>query len=318
MAATKGAGFEPVLAIPAPAPVPSLLTSARNRTGDDFGVDRGASIKMPDGSTRPAPPAWANGISWRSTQSLVQYGRKFCGSSTLTAAPGLDKPAFYPYMLYTPYSCDWVLPTPVADEEGDGVSYVESYRADVIAAEQAMTAWSMSRELWMGTLEPLNPSLVNTAVDESAASAVHPETALGTLLEAYSDCTQEGGAVIHAPLAALVALVRSGIVKQQGDVYYGPAGSIVSPGPGYPHQATGSGPAGADAGAGNEWIYVTGPVEYALGDIVVYPDGDEAFYNHRENRYEVTAQRMVIHRFDTHCVFAVKAYIPSPGQGETP
>lgn len=317
MTATKGNGFEPVLAIPGPAPVPSLLTSARNRTDDNFGMERRPGVKLPDGTVIPGPPVWASGISWRSTQSLVQHARAYCGSGNLVGAPGLDKPEFYPYMLYVPYSCDWVLPVAQRTEEGETIT-VDSYRADAVAAEEAMTAWNMARELWTGAIEALNPSLQNTAVDKSAVGAVHPTTALGMLLEAFSDCTQEGGAVIHAPLTAAVSLLRDGVVKQQGDVYYGPAGSIISPGPGYPTAATGTGPSGADAGAGNVWLYVTGPVEYALGDIVVYPDGDEAFFNHRENRYEVTAQRQVIHRFDTHCVFAVKTYVPSPTQGESP
>lgn len=315
VAGPKGPGFEPVLAIPGLAPVPSILTSAKNRTRDNFGV-ASRSVKLPDDSTRTVP-AWTSGISWRSTQSLVQYGRAYCGDATLEVPPGLDKPEFYPYMLYVPYSCDWVLPS-TRTVEGETIT-VDSYEADATDSEDAMTAWSMSRELWTGAIESQNPSLQNTAVDESASSAVHPVTALGTLLEAYSDCTQEGGAVIHAPLSAITSLLANYAIRQQGDVYYGPGGSIVSPGPGYPSDATGTGPDSADdpdAGTGNVWMYVTGPVEYALGDIVVYPEGGEAFYNHRENRYEVTAQRLVIHRFDTHCVFAVRTYIPSPAQGE--
>lgn len=376
MTATKGPGFQPVLAIPGAAPVPSILTSARDRSRDDFGTARVAALvpaeivrvaalssgalasvlasgvvyeyELPgvvgaDGDeelltwtkelARTAavapgsienPASWRSGISWRSTQSLAAFGRALCGTGDMEAAPPLEHPAFYPYWLYVPYSCDWVLPVGVdgitvggggRTVEGETLT-VESYKLDATNSLESMTAWEVSRELWTGAIEDDNPSLQNKAVDKSAAGAVHPTTALGILLENYSDCTQEGGAVIHAPLQAVVSLLHSGLIKQQGDVYYGPGGCVISPGPGYPAVATGTGPAGADAGAGNVWMYVTGPVEYALGDIVDIPDDIEAFYNPTTNRYEITPQRAVIHRFDTHCVFAVKTYIPSPTQGE--
>ena len=74
MTATKGPGFEPVAAIAGRAPVPSILTSARNRTADGFGGN------------------WQSGISWRSTQSLASYGRELCGTGDLVGAPVIDKP----------------------------------------------------------------------------------------------------------------------------------------------------------------------------------------------------------------------------------
>lgn len=285
MVATKGAGFEPIGPIRQSRPAVSILTAAR------------------------ALPAvnWHSGISWRDSVPLVGYRREFCDTSDAADPGEITQPAFYPYWIYVPYVCDWV-----TDDA--------SFRDDAMSAADAVTPWHVARELWTGETEDENPSLQSVATDESAADAVHPVTALGTLLEAYEDCSQSGGATVHVPTAAIASLLSHGVVKQQGDVYYGPNGSVISPGPGYPTAATGTGPADADdpdAGAGNVWMYVTGPVEYALDPVAVPLTDLEAHFNRRTNRYEITAQRLAIHRFDPECVFAVRAYVPSPSNGES-
>lgn len=281
----KGPGFQPIAGIAPSSPQVSLLSVSRRL---------------------PAGTDWLSGISWRSSAPLVGHRRAFCDSDTDNEdAAALTQPKFYPYTVYVPYACDWVTDP-------------EQYRAEAIAAGEAVTAWNMARELWTAETDTDNPSLMSSASDVSAAGAVHPVTAVGTLLEAYENCAQSGGAVLHIPTAAVVSLIAHGVVKQNGDIYYGPNGSVVSPGPGYPTDASGTGPAAADAGAGNVWSYVTGPVEFDTTPVEVPLTNDEAYFDRRRNRYEVTAQRMVIHRFDPTCVFAVKTYVPSPGQGETP
>lgn len=292
----KGPGFQPLGAIPSQAATPNLLTSAR---------------KLPAGTK------WQTGVAFRSTLPLNASRRAFCASGDLVAAADFDKPEFYPYLVYVPYECDEVLDVPIKDNEGNDI-WVPNYEIEALNALEQMTAWHMSRELWMGDTEADNPSLVNTASDVSAASAVHPDTALGTLIEAFWDCSQGAVPTIHAPIAAVTSLMSHGLCKQVGDVYYGPGGSVISPGPGYPTATTGTGPGGANAGTGNVWMYVTGPVEYEMNPGILYPDRAEAFFDRRTNRYEITAQRLAIHRFDTTCVFACKTYVPSPGQGETP
>lgn len=257
----------------------------------------------------PAGTVWQSGITWRSAACATAQRVAYCNDedgAALNAAPDITQPAFFPYQIVVPYACDWILPGQEAE-----------YRADAEAQAEAATAWNVARELWTGETEADNPSLMSVASDASAAGAVHPTTALGLLLEAYEDCGQAGGALVHAPTQALVSLLHSGVVKQNGDVIYGPNGSIVSSGPGYPG-AGDFGPGGGASGDGNEWVYVSGPVEYELGAIEVVPDDAHAHFDRRRNRYEVWAQRSAIHRFDPCCVFAVKTYVPSPTQGEAP
>lgn len=285
----KGPGFQPIAATRPVRPAVSLLTSARRLVGE-----------------------WHSGVSWRDPSPLVGYRRAYCNTDTAEDAAEITQPQFYPYTVYVPYACDWVV------DDAD-------YRADATAAADAITPWHMARELWTGATESANPSLQSEAASLAGiGTAVHPITALGQLLEAYEDCSQTGGAgadgaLIHAPTQAVVALMAHGVVKQVGDVYYGPGGCIVSPGPGYPTDATGTGPSGhADAGSGNVFMYVTGPVRYQHDDVGVPLTDQEAHFDRRRNRYEITAQRMAIAIFDPSCVFATKAYIPSPTQGETP
>jgi len=300
-AAAKGAGWQTIPALPLTRPVPSLLTTARQIPAKPIEhVDLGA------GQDLQIPYNWRSGVQWRSPAGHKGERQTWCSSSiTFATAAAITQPAFYPYIIDVPYSCDWVY------EDAD-------YRQDAVDQLDAVTPWHVSNELWTGTAEPLNKNLQTSATDVSAASAVHPVTALGTLLEAYSDCSQAGGAVIHCPLSTIVSLLHAGLVKQQGDLYFGPGGCLVSSGPGYPTAATGTGPGGANAGTGNVWMYITGPIEYALGDIEITPDGGEAHYDQRRNRYEVVAQRLAIHRFDPVCVYACKTFTPSPGQGYEP
>jgi hypothetical protein len=68
--------------------------------------------------------------------------------------------------------------------------------------------------------------------------------------------------------------------------------------------------------AGNEmgtsWIYVTGPVEYGLGPVRLFPELPAERVQYRQNLYALMAERDAIVRFDTDCVFAVQVYNPAP------
>lgn len=288
MVATKGAGFAPIDPIAPVKPSLSILSVSRTLVGE-----------------------WRSGVTWRQGlpcgdgEEGPGFRRAYCGSGDFeTAADGV-KPEFYPYDIYVPYDCDWVV-------EGDEAQYNESARL----ALDAVTAWHVSRELWLGDTEALNPSLVSEATDESANAPVHPVTAVGSLLEAWTGCTQMSGdgrrgPVIHAPAFAVTSLLANFTIRQEGDVYIGPMGSLLSPGPGYP-TGTGARPAGASDGDEDGWIYISGPVEVGLGDIRIDPDSNAAHRDRRGNQYRIWAQRQAIHRFDPCCVFAIAVYQPSP------
>lgn len=296
MVADKGAGFQPISGIkPTPPPV-SLLTAA---------------------TRLPASVVWKSGVRWRGAACVPGYRWPYCGKAEdRHAAKTISKPAFYPYMIYVPYQCDEVLEEPQTTVDGETIT-VDSYIADAQAEAEAVTPFHVSQELWTGAIEALNPSLESVAAD-LGGSAAHPVVALGQLLDAYALSDAQGGSVpiVHAPWSVVVSLMGHGLVNQVGDVYYGP-GCLISPGPGYPAGGL-SGPAAADAGAGNVWTYISGPVEYALGPIEVTPTGPNAHFDRRTNLFRVWAQRMAIHRFDTGCIFAKKTFLPAPSADEAP
>ena len=60
------------------------------------------------------------------------------------------------------------------------------------------------------------------------------------------------------------------------------------------------------------WIYITGPVEYAVSDVIVLPESERERMAFRQNTYEVWGERDAIVRFDPHCVFAVMVINPAP------
>jgi len=287
----KGAGFEPIVGIAPVRGTASLLSVAR---------------ALPPGAR------WGSGIAWRPLVTCgagdagPAYRREFCASGDME---GLDddtptsRVAFYPYDVYLPYECDWVLP--------DGPEGEPAFTQASLAALDAASAWHVSRELMVGDTEDENPSLVSTASDISEATPVHPVRAVGLLLDAWSACTQQSGdgrngPIIHAAPSVVTDLLAHGVVAQIGDVLHGPVGSLVSPGPGYPLAAV---PDDGEDGDEDAWVYISGPVEYALSapEVAV---GD-VLNNPRLNKYLDWALRQAIHRFDPCCVFAIAVQAPT-------
>lgn len=308
---------QPVGPIEVKAPVPSILTSARDRTQDDFGVSAPVTegLTSPgDGAVTPMKASWRNGLSWTQASCVPSKAWPWC------PAPGQmkDEPDglggvidVSPFMVYTPLMCEWV-----TDEE--------SINSQASALTDVHTAWAVARALWFGEGlpdVPEQPSLRRSAVDVSVGGAADLDDALAQLLGAYEVATGgNGGAVLHVPsiffTGALGGVPGGSLVaKAEGNLYRGPLGSVLSPGPGYPwgvsvQGADGFGPIiseGPPVYAGSAvdeaWVYVTGPVEYAVGPIErLVPGG-----NQRINTHEVYAERPAIVRFDPCTAFAALA-----------
>lgn len=272
-------------------------------------------VSLLTSGARPLPGStdWRSGIKWRSelpNGDLAVDVSALCEELDALNEMSFDQTTFYPVSLRSAWSCDWVKGPEHEELLAGATRYLD-----------ALTPYLVSAGLWGPSGDTDNPTLESTANDVSAASPVHPVLAVGTLLEAWFSCNLGAGGipVIHAPIQAITSLISHGTIRQQGDAYYGPLGSIVSPGPGYPGVST-SGPLvdgdPADAGDGAEWIYISGPVEYALGPVEVL-DPEESWFHQRMNRYELFPQRQAILRFDTSCVQACSAFIPSPANGES-
>lgn len=284
-------GQQPIGRIPVVAPVPSILTSARPLSED---VD------------------WLSGVAWTPASCRVSSLWPRCPVADSTKVAPV---AFGPkvntdmFMIYTPVDCDWATD--------------ETVRDVAVELTDVHTAFGIGRALWLGEgLPDLDdqPSLRRSSTDVSVGAAMDLDDACALLLSQYEQCTGgNGGAVLHIPSVlipgALGGIAGGGRVAwPEGNIYRAALGAVVSPGPGYPHGASvagthGFGPktGGANAattykgnGLSEAWVYVTGPVEYAVGPIVAVEPVPGSF---RMNRREVIAERPAIVRFDPCCVF---------------
>lgn len=296
-------GYEPAPRIRPVAPGPSLLTAARPLTGVDN---------------------WSTGIAW-SAMCQPSYVLPYCPpASDRTAAADQEQVHTMPFVIYTPARCT----QPV-----DG----EDLESAIVDLTEAHTAAGIAAAAWMGTGLPSDtedntiPTFRRAAFDVSGASsaaAVDLDDGISQLLVHYEECTGgAGGALIHMP-SQLIAYALGGgaggarICWPEGTNYRGPLGSLIVPGPGYPNGRTPQGPFGAgpqigvNSYFGNElntsWIYVTGPIEYAVSPVRALPEEDADRHVPRTNLYDLWGERDAIVRFDPCCVFATEVINPAP------
>lgn len=265
-------------------------------------------VSLLDAATRLVDVVWRSGVAWRS--SGCPEGFPWPGicpedGAEKDSAPDISEVEVRPFGFYVPYACDWV--TDATQAEMD---------ADALAQMEAVSAWHVSRELWAGDANQLerdianvNPTLMSTGTDIGGVAPSHPVYSVGVLLSEYAACAQSGGAVLHVPIVLIPYLTNQGVLKMENGRLTGPLGTPVSPGPGYP----GPGPWGPDGEAappGAVWVYVTGPIEYALTEPTLDPDTAQRRWDRRRNRYELWAERRGIVRFNPCCVFAILVDIP--------
>lgn len=317
-------------------PSPSLLTSARDRTGDNFGRG-GRTVEI--GGVEVVVPNWATGIEWNPTACAPSHPWPRCpvvpsGSDALEkeAPANRSKVGTDSFIVYTPMRCDWSLPETEILEEA------------AVELTDVHTAFAVAGALWLG--EGLNdeitlsdgtasrpPTLRRSATD-LGLGAVEFSIAVSELLRAYEECTGgNGGAVLHVPGSLVPYALGAGsgggaVAVQQADHYVLRAGvgQYLSPGPGYPMGASAAGADGfgpktstdpdPEAYAGNledqSWIYLSGPVEYAVAPIKVLPERevDRRQGLGRTNTVELYAERLALVRFDPCCVFAALVNTP--------
>lgn len=284
------------------APAPSLLTSARPLPGD---VD------------------WTRGGATWSPVCQPTNVQPWCsGGATLGGPNARARVSSVPFTIYTPLACDRM----------SGEVNLSDLEPAARALTEVHTAKAIAEALWLGAgyaaADSAVPTLRNSAFNAANVAIADLDDAIASLLVHYEIATDgEGGALIHMPSALAVYALGGGaggarICWPEGNIYRGPLGSVVVPGPGYPNGvsvtgATGYGP-GAPGGpyqgnANNEsWVYVSGPVEYAVTPVRVVPedDADRTVGPARSNLYELWGRREAIVRFDPCKVFAVKVTSP--------
>lgn len=305
---------QPIEHIRSVAPVPSILTSA---------------------TPLPGSVNWSTGIAWTPAPCYGSTGAwPHCPPSIASIeASGNDKNtsgssdsvATNPFSIYTPIECEWV-----TDEAGTRLEAFATELTDV------RTAYQIARALWLGVGlddvgDPkygLPPTLRRSATDVSNAlnGVAALDDVVAVLLSKYEICTGGlGGAVLHIPTVLIPGALGGGdggarVAWPEGSIYRGPNGSVISPGPGYPHDsslqgANGYGPLVSHGppevykgnGYSEAWVYISGPVEYAVTPVAPPNTVEERRGDPRQNRYEVIAERRAIVRFDPCCVFAARA-----------
>lgn len=300
--------YEPLEAIPAVAPQPSLTTSAR---------------QLPDGVR------WQSGISFRDNGARTHGAWPFAPGAghddKVTFAPiGPQIASFLPVMLYVPLECDETTARSEDELLGELRDEVEATSAMNLARALAGgvgSEWEVDPACGLAQNPTLSQPYPGHAFgEESTGNQVvgtagdHPVAAFGELLAAYTALTRKGGATVHVEARLLPHLLAIGAINQQGAMYVGPLGSVV-----IPHYEM-VGPAADDAGvpdaagAGNSWMYATGPVQWAMGEVNVLPEGDRwrrMFGAGRTNLWQVVAERLAIFRFNPSVVLATEAEAPA-------
>lgn len=294
-------GYQPIGRIEPVAPAPSLVSSASPLPNVD----------------------WRTGIEW-SPVCQPSTNLDICPAGERIPPNGRAVVHSNPFTLYTPQSCDM----PV---DGEDMTRI------VNALTEIHTTAQLELALWMGEGLPVSDleqvTLRRSAIDVAQASPLDLDDGVAQLLVHYNEATGgNGGALIHIP-AGLAPFALGGggggarLCWPEGNTYRGPLQSLVVPGPGYPNGFSPNGPDGhgpllsapgvaPEEYAGNEvgtsWIYITGPVEYAVTPVEVIPEHERDRVIPFTNEYEVWGQREAIFRFDPCSTFATLVVNPAP------
>lgn len=197
-----------------------------------------------------------------------------------------------PFVLETPFSCD-----------ASGFKVVD-YAGRVRRQAEAGTSKGMELELWTATIKTTNPSLDNGAVVLGAGAGFPLLEGIAMLGQALSDCAAGGRGMIHAPTWIVdMWLGQYGtLFRTDGNrIITTGRGDVVVAGTGYP----GTGEDGLAVAAGQSWVYATGPINYRVGDVMVFPETLKEAMNRATNDVEYRAERMAMVNFDTCCHFGI-------------
>lgn len=198
-----------------------------------------------------------------------------------------DVAEFEPFLAYSGRECStWVTSQELLDAASQGL--------------EATISHAFATQLQTGQIGS-NPSLNSSATDITPVSPVDIVNTFSGLVQAICACGIND-ITFHINLRAIPFLVERHIVTWDsisGNWKHGP----------YNVSADCYGSVGPDdseeAEDGSEvWVYVTGPVEFAVGDLVQTEGLDVAVNGKSE-----LVERLGILRFDPCCVYAAKAVL---------
>ena len=322
----RGEGIGP---IPIQAPTPSILTTARSRTENDFGVraPQPGEVELPEGALPPNKAPWRTGVSWVQVACAESFTLQQCPTADDIELQDATPDAYglvtsMPFWSYTPIACEWAVDSSEVDDASAALS-------------EARAAYHLARAVWLGegigetdlTGDFPQPTLRNSAQIAPGGDVARPlEDAFALLQAAYTAGTQGlGGQMFHVPDPLIVYALGGGdgglVAKAEGNFYRGPNGAVVSNGPGYPVGASADGALGFGPvddpstptyiGTDDDevWIYITGPVEYAMSKVAKLPVSNVYMV---QNRKLAWTMRQMIFRFDPCAVWAALVQSPVP------
>lgn len=165
-------------------------------------------------------------------------------------------------------------------------------------ARRRLLAWEdkqVERTLWTGqssngAVEPSfafgNPDCDIYPVDVNAGGAVDAVTAMSLLETALAEVVTCGG-LIHVPFGLMPYLIKHEQAIEINGELYSPSGSRIIVGQGY----AGSGPSNAAALPGESWMFATGPMLVARGNVIMVPESVAEGVNRQINNITVRAER---------------------------
>lgn len=193
----------------------------------------------------------------------------------------MSTPRFDAFVVYKPVTCD---PISLRDPED------LNRRAEAVL--DATLSAAVESELAAGFFPSTNPFFGDGNVDDvTSGTAVSAKAALALLEDAIGETCRMG--MIHATPGVLAA-ANQNPVGAAVDRLVTPSGTPVVSGMGYIGVDT---PALANPGAGEQWIFATGPVRVYLGPIVTHTVKESL--DRSDNDLTLRAERYVVALWDT-------------------
>lgn len=241
-------------------------------------------------SLLPSDLDWKRGVRWNPEGCTPPETLGLCDPErgTVTRPPAVPVQTFNPFRMSAADSCNdpWA-----SDEE---------ITARVQRIQQMGQSAALARELTVSTVG--NPSLSSAAIDVSGGVAVDWECAAAALVYNIGAAGYVGDVWIHTPTWLEPSLYASHVGEAEDGThkaYIGANPVIVDAG--YSGLIGPGGLPGAALPATAGWIYATGPVEYAIGDLF---DELSVSVDTNTNDRMALGERPAIVRFDPCHTFA--------------
>lgn len=234
---------------------------------------------MPGGllsTARPLTGDWTGGVTYRPLNGSSGVWGCVNDGSEKDINSTADPFRIDPFMVYAGFECDG----PVEDQlEADARAVLDRSRSHRLAEQLVFS-------------DPLigNPDFTTEASDITGGTPTAFKQSVAGLLSAIYDCGG-GEVMLHVPLLAMPFLEGLGVKWTGTGWTLGPIPVSVDA---YPNLG-GAAPTDPD----DAYVYLSRPVEYALGDVQVF-----ASYRGRQNEAVVVAEQLAIVRFDPACVYA--------------